>query len=407
MNYSSKVVIRHEKQSKATNEAPVCIRIIKDRQITYKTIFKLNPAFWDDDKNCVKKSYPNAIELNACISKAKAELEKEILLLNLSQETHGVTAIRNKIQQRTFLDLFQYVDEYLINLEKNGNYSTYKKNKSIFWKLKNYVKRDSLPINSINIDFIKKYELYLSNTLGNNRNTITVNLKEIAKVLNDIYRQYEFNENTNPFRKYKFKREKSTRPFLIEEELQKIFKLRLRVHNPLYDAKDIFLIESYTGLRISDILCLKWKNYSGDRINIRMRKTDALISIPLSDIAKKIITRKEQILINHNIEVDPEKYIFTVLKVDVEKVNKRDCLNAISSSTALINKNLKKVAKLAGINKNISTHVGRHTFATLLITKDANISAVQELLGHSDIRTTQIYVKLLDQKKVEAINKLN
>ncbi|HCT93304.1 MAG: hypothetical protein A2X19_00465 [Bacteroidetes bacterium GWE2_39_28] len=407
MNYSCKVIIRPEKKSKITNEVPVCLRIIKDRQITYKTIFKINPTFWDVEKCSIKKSHPNSNELNASISKEKAELEKEILLLNLSQETQGVSAIRNKIQKRTSLDFFQYADKYIEEVETRGNYSTYKKNKTVIWKLKNYLEKKTLPISNINIDFINKYEQYLSDTLGNNRNTITVNLKAIAKLLKEIYRQYELDENSNPFRKYKFKREKSNRPYLTEEELNKILNLKIRIRNPLYDAKDVFLIESYTGLRISDILCLKWKDYSGDFINIRMRKTEELISIPLSDVAKKIISKKENILENHNIQKNPDKYIFNILKIDVEKADKRDSLNAISCSTAFINKNLKKIAVLAGITKKLSTHVGRHTFATLLITKDANMSAIQALLGHSDIRTTQIYAKLIDTKKVEAINKLN
>lgn len=407
MNYSCKVTIRPEKKSKVTNEVPVCLRIIKDRQITYKTIFKINPSFWDAEKCCVKKSHPNSNEFNASISKEKSELEKEILLLNLAQETQGVSAIRNKIQKRTSLDFFHYADKYIEEVETRGNYSTYKKNKTVIWKLKNYLGKETLPISNISIDFIKKYEQYLSDSLGNNRNTITVNLKAIAKLLKEIYKQYELDESLNPFRKYKFKREKSNRPYLTEEELNKILNLKIRIRNPLYDAKDIFLIESYTGLRISDILCLKWKNYSGDYLNVKMRKTEELISIPLSDVAKRILTKKETIFENHCIKKNPDQYIFNILKVDVDKANKQDCLNAISCSTALINKNLKKIAALAGISKNISTHVGRHTFATLLITKDANMSAVQALLGHSDIRTTQIYAKLIDTKKVEAINKLN
>lgn len=361
MNYSCKVTIRPEKKSKVTNEVPVCLRIIKDRQITYKTIFKINPSFWDAEKCCVKKSHPNSNEFNASISKEKAELEKEILLLNLAQETQGVSAIRNKIQKRTSLDFFHYADKYIEEVETRGNYSTYKKNKTVIWKLKNYLGKETLPISNISIDFIKKYEQYLSDSLGNNRNTITVNLKAIAKLLKEIYKQYELDESLNPFRKYKFKREKSNRPYLTEEELNKILNLKIRIRNPLYDAKDIFLIESYTGLRISDILCLKWKNYSGDYLNVKMRKTEELISIPLSDVAKRILTKKETIFENHCIKKNPDQYIFNILKVDVDKANKQDCLNAISCSTALINKNLKKIAALAGISKNISTHVARHS----------------------------------------------
>ena len=80
---------------------------------------------------------------------------------------------------------------------------------------------------------------------------------------------------------------------------------------------------------------------------------------------------------------------------------------AISSATAIINRRLKAIAIKAKIVKNISTHVGRHTFATNLITEGVDIYVVKELLGHQDLKITQIYAKVVDSKKAEAIKKLN
>lgn len=57
-------VIRREKLSKSTNEAPVCLRIIKDRKVMYKTLFHVSPEFWDDKNRCIKKQHPNAEILN-------------------------------------------------------------------------------------------------------------------------------------------------------------------------------------------------------------------------------------------------------------------------------------------------------------------------------------------------------
>ena len=69
-----KVVIRREKLSKSTNEAPVCLRITKDRKVTYKTLLHVSPDFWDEKEQCVKKQHPNAAALNTIISQRKAEL---------------------------------------------------------------------------------------------------------------------------------------------------------------------------------------------------------------------------------------------------------------------------------------------------------------------------------------------
>lgn len=151
-----------------------------------------------------------------------------------------------------------------------------KKYKSVVKKLRFYVGKETLPIKSISLDFIIRYENYLMNCVGNNRNTTTVNLKTLAKLVGDIYRNYNIDEGGNPFRKVKFKREQTERTFLEIDEIRKIQNLRLRLQSPLYDAREVFLFECYTGIRISDILTLKWKNVMDDKISIRMRKTENL-----------------------------------------------------------------------------------------------------------------------------------
>lgn len=95
------------------------------------------------------------------------------------------------------------------------------------------------------------------------------------------------------------------------------------------------------------------------------------------------------------------------MKVDVDKVNAQDALNAISSATAIINKQLKRIAEKVGIEKNISTHTARHSYATALLTSDIPLPVIKEMLGHSDIKVTQIYTKVVDSKKKEVVNCLN
>lgn len=72
-----------------------------------------------------------------------------------------------------------------------------------------------------------------------------------------------------------------------------------------------------------------------------------------------------------------------------------------------MNRALKTWVKRAGIEKNITLHTARHTFATSLLTKGADLYTVSKLLGHSEVATTQIYAKIIDEKKVEAVNLLN
>lgn len=399
-----KVIIRKEKTSKITNEAPVCLRITKDRQSAYKTIVSVKPEFFDEKNQCIKKSYPNAEILNAKITETKAKIQADILLLNTAQNSIGVNEIRNKIKGNFSLNVFEYSESYLVDLYLNGNYSTYKKCKSVIYKLKNYTQTESLLISSITSEFLKKYENYLSTKLNNNQNTITVNMKVLSKIVGDIYSKYNFDESVNPFKKYKFKKEESCRGFLEESELQRILDLKFNRISPLFDAREVFLIECFSGMRISDILTLKWKHYDGTNFNIQIRKTEKSVVIPVSETIKSIIEKRRNVILNNKVQPSSNDYIFNILRIDVEKSSKQDALNAISSATAVINKKLKRIATKASIEKNVTTHVGRHTFATLLLTKGAGIYDVQELLGHHDVKITQVYANMVDNRRKYAID---
>ena len=74
---------------------------------------------------------------------------------------------------------------------------------------------------------------------------------------------------------------------------------------------------------------------------------------------------------------------------------------------ARINLMLKVWAKDAGVTKHISFHTSRHSFATMMLTLGADLYTTSKLLGHSNVKTTQIYAKIVDSKKVEAVNLLD
>ncbi len=401
-----KVVIRLEKLSKSTNEAPVCLRITKDRKTTYKTLIHVQPKCWDAKRQCVVH-HDNADVLNAIIAQKRAAMEKETCLLTLSHEDVSIATIRNKINDNLSLDFFEYAQKYGESLQVGGNYGTYKRLKSVVKKIREFVKKDQLPIRNITEDFVRRYERHLSCEKGNCKNTITVNMRFIAKLVGDIYRNYDLDETSNPFRKIKFGFESTSREYLTAEEVVKIRDLKLNLYSPLYEARDVFIFECYSGLRISDILTLKWENITDDEITLRMRKTEKLITIPLQKNIREILEKRRTIIGRYAVRDISKEYVFGFLKVNERNATAQEMLNAISSSTAMINKRIKRIAKLAGINKTISTHIGRHSFATMLLTNKVDLPVIQELLGHHDVKVTQIYAKVVSKRKEEAINALN
>lgn len=407
--YTVRVVARKNKISKVTGEIPICIRTTKDRKSTYVTLFSINLEFWDNQARRVRKSHPNSTEKNKQISDAIAKHENIAYKAIETNNDFGVASIRDRIKKKISKNYIEYVEARIQELKKRGNISMYKRDKCVIDDFKKFLKKDSLPLNQFTPEVVRKFETYLMVDKENQRNTITGKMKRLSKYARDLFEEDSLDMRYFPFRNYKMTTVENVRERLTERELYKIINLRLTPVNLLYDTRQVFLMECFTGFRISDLLTMKWKHYQDGKLVKRMDKNDKEHSIYVDEIeeAEKIINIRYRRATMNNKQLNPESYIFNILKDDVDKVSAEKAHNMKSSATAIINKNLKELAKKTKIKKNLSTHIGRHTFATYLINKDVSIETVSALLGHSDIRTTQVYAKILEKSKINALSVFN
>ena len=186
---------------------------------------------------------------------------------------------------------------------------------------------------------------------------------------------------TNPFKYITIKKVDGKRDFLSAEELSKLSDAY--ISNKIIDEQEkevlqYFLFSCYTGLRYSDLKMLKTSSIKNNILHINMHKTNCLVSIPLSQKALQLLPNKI------NSESD---YVF---RVYCNKVT---------------NRVLKQVGKRYGIPKKLTCHVARHTFATVSIILGIPIEVVSKLLGHSSLKTTQIYAKIVDSVKEREMEK--
>ena len=91
-----------------------------------------------------------------------------------------------------------------------------------------------------------------------------------------------------------------------------------------------------------------------------------------------------------------EDYIFPLLRNDINRSNKNFLRRQVESKTVLINDSLKEIAVLAGIKKNLCSHIARHSFADIARKRNTSLLDIQQLLGHSESKTTQLYLNGLD-----------
>ncbi len=189
----------------------------------------------------------------------------------------------------------------------------------------------------------------------------------------------------NPFTKIsnsdKIHRPESKREYMTIEELRALIATPMKNEA----VKRAYLFSCFCGLRISDIIGLKWGNVYVDngqyRLEVVMQKTKEPIYLPLSPEALRWMPERGA--------KSAEDAVFDL------------------PSTTHINILLKPWAKAAGIDKRFSFHTARHTFATMMLTLGADLYTTSKLLGHTDVKMTQVYAKIINRKKDEAVNLVN
>ena len=183
---------------------------------------------------------------------------------------------------------------------------------------------------------------------------------------------------SNPARHLTIKKVDVDREFLTIEEMQKL------KDTPCDDeaVKSAFFFSCFTGLRISDIEALTFDNIENGYLKFKQKKTNGIDRMKLHPEAMKIVD---------------ELRAFS---------NSNDARIFNLKSNPVVNKHLRHWVRDSGISKKITFHCARHTFATLCMTYDVDLYTVSKLLGHRDIKSTQIYAKLIDKKKDEAIDRL-
>ena len=395
-------VFRKDKLNKK-GIAPVNFRVIKDRKIYYVTTdLKLTADEWDEKNTKVKPKHKNSVYWNNWLAAKNAELQNDMIEMNTNEKSLTGRQLRDGIYGKKPTDFFVFANEVCEEYKLAGQIGTYDKNKSILAKLKAYPKSGQLCFQDITPEFLEVYSQYLKTEHKNKTNTVNKDFKFIRKVFNDAYRKGIIEHKVNPFNNYKMKTDKTNICFLLEDELSLFENVATTPGTRLELHRDMFVFAGWTaGIRISDLLQLQWKNFNGTQLDFTIKKTKTQLSIKVPNKGLALINKYKPEKPNKNA------FLFPVFSEELDLNNPVAVDQAISGATAYINKNLKILAKKAEIDKNISFHVSRHTWATIALRKGVTLLAVSKLLGHSNIRETMIYAKIVNPDLDLAMDKFN
>ena len=376
--------LKRDKQ-KANGNVPIFCRITIDKQEARFGIKKdVNPTIWDIKIGKAIGRTNEAVDINTVIDQTKSVLFSIYNDLLLSEVNVTAEKVKNHFlggasKDHNLLEQFQRHNE---DIEKligiNKSKATHQKYEVTRKHLKSFIKEkynlSDISFKEINYQFLIDFEVYLLTSCGCNPNTTAKFMQFFKRIV--IIAKNNGWIKADPFANYKIRIKKVDRGYLHQAEVEAIMAKKFSTKR-LEQVRDIFVFSCFCGLAYIDVKNLRKENirtsFDGNLwIFGKREKTDVSFSIPLLDIPKTILEKYEGTL--------PDNRILPV------------------PSNQKMNAYLKEIGALCEIDKDLSFHLARHTFATLTLSKGVSIESVSKMLGHTNIKTTQIYARITDSK---------
>lgn len=393
MNTSVSILF-YIKRAKINNlgVCPIYTRVtVNTKRFEFSSNKYINPDKWSSEGSKVKGTSEEARTINSHLEYLKnqvLEAEKKLFKKdirvtseNLKNELFGLSETKRMLVP-IFQDHNNKIRELVGKEYAQGTlerYTTSLKHTIEFMQWK--YKVSDIEITKIDHAFITDYEFWLRSVRNCANNTAVKYIKNFNKIIKLCLANDWLDKN--PFANYKSKIKEVERVYLTENEIQSIIEKDFRTER-LSLVRDIFLFSCFTGLAYIDVFNLTKSNIvigiDGEKwISTNRQKTESASKIPILPVTQMIIDKYE----NHPQCVNGDK-LLPIL------------------SNQKMNAYLKEVADLCKINKELTFHIARHTFATTVtLSNGIPIESVSKMLGHKNLRTTQHYAKVLDRKVSE------
>ena len=338
---------------------------------------------WDKEKERIKGRTTEALNTNLQLDNIASGLQSIFRRIEMS-DVVSLERIKSE-----FLGKKEEIDTLMQLFEKhNGDvakqvgvsvgkatlqkYNVCKRHFSEF--LEKQYKRSDLKLTELTYVVIREFDLYLRTEVGQNPNTATKTMKTFKTIT--LLGQKMGVLLHDPFMNHRFHIEPVNRGFLTDEEILLIANKDLGISR-LELVRDIFIFSCFTGLAYIDVSNLTPDHIVtlGDKqwIMTQRQKTSVETNVLLLDIPKAIIAK-------YGGKTYRNGKLFPML------------------TNQKTNSYLKEIADICGIKKNLTFHLARHTFATMSLSKGVPMESVSKMLGHTNIRTTQIYARITNKK---------
>ena len=355
---------------------------LNQRNIYLTTNLYLRPEHWSKDYAQVV-NHPQAVELNAMLFEFLIHLQG----IELGFWKRGIqptlALLRDAVHKKApaTITFLAFARSAIDSSDKRD--STKENLLTTVGQLEQF--RPGLDFADLTYTMLKDFETWLREQ-GKGVNTVAKHLRQLRTLINEAINDGYMPADAYPFRKFKIKQEKPQKPFLTPDELHKLEALQLADQRQQH-VLDAFLFCCYTGLRYSDFRAINTSNVvqinRSSWLCFTMQKTNITVRLPLA----LLFDGKAVQLLDRYSSVE-----------DFAKL----------PGNAATNKILADIGINSKVKKHFTFHTARHTCATILVHQGVPITTVQKVLGHTSVKTTQIYSEVLADtiiKDLKAIKK--
>jgi len=344
--------------------------VISDKidRFRINTHISVEKKFWDNNKKRLKENSDYFEETNLILADIEARLTGIMAEYRLQRRYLSAKQMYRQFQEQT--PDFDFISFYRHRLQyQKYKPQTIKNHKTVLNKLEKF--QSEIPFHDITLDFFRRYRKFYEDK--NADISYNSDLKCIKTFLN-LAVEEGINLNIN-LRQLKVKVESNHTIYLLPHEVKKLIAYYFNEFiNPSHILPlGYFLFSCYTGLRISDVKQRTREEILGEMFQFQQKKTGNFQGMRLNNDARAIINYRPELFVNF---IADQK----------------------------INAHLKKIAEVCKIDKNLTMHVGRHTFATTFYRNTKDIKKLQKLMGHSNMRHTMHYVHLVDSENLDDLD---
>jgi site-specific recombinase XerD len=337
---------------------------------------------WDDIRQAarVPKDREKEARVNAILAKCRGRVEELFYEARMSGVPLSPQVFAEMLDNKPALDsLAEFIEKEIEKERADKEASTVKQYVSTLRHLQDF--RPAATFSDVSFDFVQEFDRHLRRKkVGDNARAKyhTVLRKFI------LLAQRKRRRVPNPYEQFKVRSVPVERTWLTVDEVDALVGLyrSKSLGTPLQQALRQFLFQVVASVRVSDIHLLRRGDIEGDMLILMPKKTRRqrkIVKIPLSDFARQLIT---------------------------DGGGKGDMLfDAPADQT--VNNRLKEIARIAGISKRMTTHVGRHTFGFLYLLMGGKVEELREIMGHSKLETTMVYTHTDHDRKVAGVRKFD